>query len=96
MGEDGVVHLTVTAKNMESTVHRGMRHGLTPIFLGEVSFPLLDGDSMVSVIEMAVAWVALRDECLSLDVGHRMRKAYEDVKSRRDELMEERPTGPRI
>lgn len=96
MSEGGVVHLTVTAKNMESTVYPGMRHGSSPVFLGEVSIPLLDGDSTVSVIEMAVAWVGLRDECLGLDEGHRMKKAHADMKYRHDELMEQRPSGPRV
>jgi hypothetical protein len=93
---DGILHVTVTMKNMTSNAHRGLRYGPQPVLCGEVGIPLLDGDSAVSVLEMAVAWTSLRDECLELDEGHQMRIAYEDLKARRDEFMEERPSGPRV
>ena len=90
---DGILHVTVTMKNM---MHGGLRYGPRPVLCGEVGIPLLDGDSEVSVLEMAVAWTGLREDCLELDEGHRMRSAYEDFRARQDRFMEESPSGPRF
>lgn len=82
--DDGMLHGLLTLKG--EFIQIGAKLATHPRLCAEVVIPMRDGDSVLRVLEMAIAVGDFDDECETFEEGDRIRIAYDSVCARYEEL----------